>query len=168
MDPLPDERHRTEVRRQQRLEFVAIELPDVEGILVPGHIRILAAIRTRNDEQSGRREHTADLAHHLVVPIVMLESFEADDHVHRLGGQWNVRAAPRDEREVRAPVSSVGVLDDARDDVYADDLRRGAGQQVGTVTFTARNVEDALALNQLAGEEVAMDVLKPDITLQFG
>ena len=93
----------------------------------------------------------------------VLEGLEAHHDIHRLVGDWNRRAASRDEVKVWSSIPTEPVLKDVRDDVDGRDARGHARQKVGAVTFPTGDVEDPPVLDELAGEQVTVDVLEPDV-----
>ena len=84
--------------------------------------------------------------------IVMFERLEADDQIHRLPGERDRGAASGDEPEVGSSVSLMRVTKDVGDDVHADDVCRDTAQEIGAVSLTTRDVEDAAVLGELACE----------------
>ena len=98
----------------------------------------------------------------------MFEGLEADDDVDGLRGDRYGRAASRDKVEVWSAVSSPRMLEGIRGNIHADDLRRDTGEQVGAVPFTTGDIEDSAVFDELAGEQVAMNMLEPDVSRHFG
>ena len=100
--------------------------------------------------------------------IQVLKGLEAHHDIHRLVGDWNRRAASSDEVKVWSSIPTEPVLKDVRDDVDGHDARGHAGQQVGAVTFPTGDVEHPAVLDELSGEQIAVDMLEPDVARQFG
>ncbi len=82
-NPLAGDGHMAEVRPQQLLELITIELSQVKLVPVSESVRIFATIGARDDQQSVRTQYPVDLPHHVLVTIDVLDRLEAHDHVDR-------------------------------------------------------------------------------------
>ena len=149
------------------LELVAIQLTHVKRILASQDVRYSRRSGLENHEETIRRQHAPDLAHHLVVPLHVLDGLEAHDDIDRVLGQWNRVARTDAECEIRTLVLRSGVGDDVGGDIHPRDVRGGVRQHRRPVALAARDIKNPLAACEFARNQVPVHVLEPDLAPDF-
>ena len=70
-----------EVRAQQVGEFIAVEFFDMVGVIDARYVCVFMFIRARNNQQAAGFENAANLEHHLLMLVVVLDRLETHNDI---------------------------------------------------------------------------------------
>jgi hypothetical protein len=135
-------------------------------ILVPDNVRVLPSVWRRDNQKAIVSQNTPDLANSVVLLLDVLNRLETHDRVNGAAPEGNLVEIPDTKLQVwPGTVSMLCMHDGVGRIVDSYDRRRDAGQYVRSVALAGCDIEHSLAAAQLACDEISMDVLQANFTL---
>src|SRR6187399_1951756 len=121
----------------------------MKRIVVTGLIGIRQLVRRGNNQNAAGFEDAFKLTQHLLMFVVMLDSFERCDRIDGCIGKRNRVARARSKRKVRIAIGLTGAQYSSGIDVDAGNKRSARRQQRGSITFPRSDVENGFTRNEL-------------------
>ncbi len=158
-----------EARGEQRGEFVAVELANVECIRHAALVGVLDLVRARQDDEAARPQHAADFVEKRFLRRDVLDRLERHDRIEAGIGKRQPRAVGLAEFEIGdRGIMRARMCEGGRRDVGAGDVSRGAREERAAIALAAGDVEHLEAADEIRGEMVAMPMLVPDLAFGAG
>ena len=158
--PLAPNRLMREVATDKSRQLVERELPNMKRVVLTCRVAVQPTVGRGHHQHSVVRKDPRDLGEHLLVFGDVLDDLEGHDGAERSGLELReIRRAAEAERQPRACVVEPAVLDRPFVDIDPDDLRGSVGQDRGSESLAAADVEYSSTSDDLRRPHVAMKML---------